>query len=213
MLETACRPGELLSPQWADVNLERGELTIRAAKSKTRTERILPISARLHGVLEMRQCDPAGARMPADAYVFGDAVGRQAKSVRKEWERVRDEVGLHGFGPDAVAGGRGMQEITHHGLGDPAVRLDEPVAEVHRLGDDVKVVVEMPGVSEEDLNIRLDGEELMIDAAGSIRTYHTHADVPPVDPKSLQHSLRNGVLEVTLHALPETPVQEPSGKI
>jgi integrase len=97
MLETACRPGELLSLQWGDVNLERGELTIRAAKSKTRTERILPISARLRGVLDMRQCDPAGARLAADAYVFGDAVGRQAKSVRKEWERVRDKVGLHGF--------------------------------------------------------------------------------------------------------------------
>ena len=86
---------------------------------------------------------------------------------------------------------------------------DEPIAEVHRIGDDVKVVVEMPGVSEEDLNIRLDGQELMIDAAGSILTYHTHACVPSVDPKFLQHSLRNGVLEVTLHALPETPVIEP----
>ncbi len=90
---------------------------------------------------------------------------------------------------------------------------DEPVAEVHHLGDDVKVVVGMPGVSEASLNIRLDGQELTIDAAGSIRTYHTHANVPPVDPNSLQHSLRNGVLEVTLHALPETPVQEPCGII
>lgn len=97
MLETACRPGELLSLQWGDVNLERGELTIRAAKSKTRTERILPISARLRGVLEMRQSDPTGTRFGAEAYVFGDAVGRQAKSVRKEWETVREKVGLAGF--------------------------------------------------------------------------------------------------------------------
>ena len=88
---------------------------------------------------------------------------------------------------------------------------DEPVAEVHRIGDDVKVVVEMPRVSEEGLNIRLDGEELIIDAAGSIRTYHTHADVPPVDPKSLQHSLRNGVLEVTVRVLPEREMQEGCG--
>jgi Phage integrase family len=53
--------------------------------------------ALLRGVLEMRKCDAAGARLPADAYVFGDEVGRQAKSVRKEWERVRDKVGLQGF--------------------------------------------------------------------------------------------------------------------
>lgn len=90
---------------------------------------------------------------------------------------------------------------------------DEPVAEIHRIGNDVKVVVEMPGVSDESLNIRLDGLELIIDAAGSIRTYHTRVGVPPVDPKSLQHSLRNGVLEVTLRVLPESPDKAPCGEI
>jgi integrase len=94
MLETACRPGELLSLQWADVNMERGELTIRASKSKTRTERILPVSARLRGVLEMRRCDPAGKEFGPEAYVFGDEIGRQVKSVRKEWEHVRGQAGL-----------------------------------------------------------------------------------------------------------------------
>jgi len=88
---------------------------------------------------------------------------------------------------------------------------DEKVAEVHRIGDDVKVVVEMPGVSEEDLNIRLDGQDLMIDAAGSMRTYHTHAEIPPVDHGSLQHSIRNGVLEVTMRVLPEKEIQEGCG--
>ncbi len=97
MLETACRPGELLSLQWGDVNLDRGELTIRAPKSKTRTERILPISARLRAVLEMRQHDPAGEPFGQEAYVFGDEVGRQSTSVRKEWERVRVKAGLADF--------------------------------------------------------------------------------------------------------------------
>jgi integrase len=32
MLDTACRPGEILSLQWADVSLDRHELTIRAEK-------------------------------------------------------------------------------------------------------------------------------------------------------------------------------------
>ena len=81
---------------------------------------------------------------------------------------------------------------------------EEPVAEVHCIGDDVKVVVEMPGVSEENLNIRLDGRELTIDAAGSIRRFHTRTGIPPVDPATLQHSLKNGVLEVTLRILPES---------
>ncbi len=97
MLETACRPGELLSLQWSDVNLERGEITIRAERSKTRTERILPISARLRGVLEMRQYDPAGEPFPADAHVFGDEAGRRNKAVRKEWEEARKKANLTDF--------------------------------------------------------------------------------------------------------------------
>ncbi len=97
MLETACRPGEILSLQWADVNLERGELTIRAAKSKTRTERTLPISARLRAVLEMRRTDPTGEEHGPDAYVFGDELGREVKTVRDEWEKAREAAGLGDF--------------------------------------------------------------------------------------------------------------------
>lgn len=39
MLETCCRPGEILSLQWQDVDLETRELTIRAEKAKTRRAR------------------------------------------------------------------------------------------------------------------------------------------------------------------------------
>jgi HSP20 family protein len=84
----------------------------------------------------------------------------------------------------------------------------EPAPEIHRIGEDVKVVVEMPGVSEENVNIRLDGQSLTIDAAGCVHTYYTHAEVPPVDPASMQHSLKNGVLEVTIRVLPEKDEKE-----
>ena len=42
LLETACRPGEILSLQWKDVSLERNEIIVRAEKAKTRTARIVP---------------------------------------------------------------------------------------------------------------------------------------------------------------------------
>jgi len=45
----------------------------------------------------MRQCDPAGEQFGPDAYVFGDEVGRQSTSVRKEWEKVRAKAGLDDF--------------------------------------------------------------------------------------------------------------------
>jgi integrase len=98
MLDTACRPGELLSLQWKDVNLKRREFTVRAQKSKTRTGRIVPISTRLLATLELRKLDPAG-RQPhkSDAYVFGNEVGERSKSVHTAWTNAAKRAGLKGL--------------------------------------------------------------------------------------------------------------------
>ena len=70
---------------------------IEATKAKTRTARILPISTRLKGVLEMRRLDPSGQEFGPEAYVFGNEVGEQVKSVREAWEAARDAAGLAGL--------------------------------------------------------------------------------------------------------------------
>lgn len=85
-LETGCRKGELLSLQWADVSLSRGEIVIRAEKAKTRTRRVIAVSPRLKAVLLMLRLDPAGQEQVPMAYVFGDAVGGQIGSFATAWE-------------------------------------------------------------------------------------------------------------------------------
>jgi integrase len=85
-LETCCREGELLSLQWCDVSLDRGELTLRAAKTKDREDRVVPISRRLRGVLEMVRFDPAGEPMSPAAYPFGDELGRRAGDTKRAWQ-------------------------------------------------------------------------------------------------------------------------------
>ena len=97
MLDTACRPGEIFNLQVRDVSMTRRELTIRAVTEKTRRERILPISKRLLAVLELRLLDPAGHPLPQDAYVFGNVLGEQAKSVRTAWNNTCEAIGLEGF--------------------------------------------------------------------------------------------------------------------
>ena len=97
LLETACRPGEILSLQWRDVSLERDEILIRAEKAKTRSPRIIPISKRLRAVLELRQLDPRGESFGPDAFVFGDTVGRRVKSVREAWRTACSKAGISGF--------------------------------------------------------------------------------------------------------------------
>lgn len=97
MLDTCCRPGEILSLQWGDVDLAGRELVIRAEKAKTRRARRLPISTRLLAVLQMRRTGPDGQPFGPEAYVFGDAIGGRVVSIRTAWEAARQRAGLEDF--------------------------------------------------------------------------------------------------------------------
>ncbi len=85
-LESCCRKGELLWLTWRDVNLDRREMMIRAERTKTRTGRVLPLSARLVAVLTHAATDPAGHPFGPDRFVFGDAIGRRVRDVKRAWE-------------------------------------------------------------------------------------------------------------------------------
>jgi HSP20 family protein len=102
----------------------------------------------------------------------------------------------------------GMPEIP-----PPSSRLThEPVAEVHRIGDETKVVAELPGATGESIRLDVKGNMLIIDAGDAENHYHTTADLPPVEAASMQRSLRNGVLEVTFRNLVEAPGTTEPGK-
>ena len=93
-LETGCRLGELLLLRWQEVNLGRREVRILAHTAKDDEDRILPMSARLLGVLEMARHDPAGHVFGPEAYVFGTEVGERAKSVKAAWQRACRKAGV-----------------------------------------------------------------------------------------------------------------------
>ena len=97
MLDTACRPGEVLNVKARDVSIARRELTIRAVTAKARTERIQPISTQLLAVLELRLLDPAGRPLPPNACVFGNGLGRRVKSAVTAWNKTCAAIGLEGF--------------------------------------------------------------------------------------------------------------------
>lgn len=77
---------------------------------------------------------------------------------------------------------------------------EEPVPEVHAIGDEVKVIVELPGIGEDALRLDLRETTLIIDAGDADRHYRTSAEIPAVDPASMRQSIKNGVLEVTFTA-------------
>jgi HSP20 family protein len=100
------------------------------------------------------------------------------------------------IGNDGAQGG--AQEIPAPSSG--ATR--EPVAEVHQIGDETRVVAGLPGVTGEEIRLDVNGRTLIIDAGDAEHHYRTVAGLPPVDPASMQRSFRNGVLEVSFRNLP-----------
>ena len=93
-VETGCRRGELLSLEWADVNLQRNELTIRAEKAKDGDTRTLPISQRLKGVIRWSRQAPDGTDHPPTAYVFGDVLGGQVHHPKRQWLTACRRAGI-----------------------------------------------------------------------------------------------------------------------
>lgn len=96
-LETCCRNDELLSLQWRDISLGRREVMLRATKTKTSTDRVIPISDRLQAVLELVRHDPTGQPFGPLAYVFGDELGRRIKSAKRAWQTA--VLKAHGHTP------------------------------------------------------------------------------------------------------------------
>ena len=117
---------------------------------------------------------------------------------------------VHGYRIEYLNGNpvQGMAETPL----SPPRSTHEPVAEVHRIGDETKVITELPGATEEMIRLDVRGNTLVIDAGDAENHYHTTADLPPVEAASMQKSFRNGVLEVTFRNLPDTEATHEPGK-
>ncbi|MFP3492232.1 MAG: Hsp20/alpha crystallin family protein, partial [Vulcanisaeta sp.] len=84
----------------------------------------------------------------------------------------------------------------------PIIEEDiEPLTDVIEEEDSVKVIMDMPGVDKDKINIRIseDGKKLIISARDTDRRYYKEVDLPTeVDPSQSKATYRNGVLTVEL---------------
>lgn len=70
--------------------------------------------------------------------------------------------------------------------------------DIYEEDDRLRVVADIPGVSKEAIDLKCDGEQLTIDAAGDQREYHERVQLPArVDENSADASYNNGILEVS----------------
>lgn len=77
----------------------------------------------------------------------------------------------------------------------PKIEIVEPNVDVFDEKDRIKVIAELPGVSEEDITVKLSGREIVIDAATKERRYHKAIELP-CDVKDMKKRYKNGILEL-----------------
>jgi integrase len=120
MLDTGCRPGEILSLQWSDVSLERREFVVIAAKAKTRRERVVPVSRRLLDVLQERRLNSHGNAWPLNAFVFGNHAGERSRCVRTAWQAACRRAGINSLQ---------LRDLRH----EAGSRFDETGVPIHQV--------------------------------------------------------------------------------
>lgn len=111
--------------------------------------------------------------------------------------------GVYGFSIKTAVGGKPIVEtfgnIKKTPKGPVVDEEREPLTDVFDEKDEVVVIAEMPGVSEEGVSVDLKGDILEISAAGKNRKYRKEVLLPAQFKKeTLSYTYKNGILEVRI---------------
>ncbi|SRR5581483_7233902 len=112
-------------------------------------------------------------------YGYSVKIGSDGKPV------VRKFGNIDAF-PNLLGGGLAVKEER------------EPLVDVIKGENEIRIVAEVPGVNKEDLRLSADENSLTIESVTGQPRYHKKIDLPEiVDPKSAKSTYKNGILEVS----------------
>src|SRR6478672_2956778 len=161
--------------------------------------------------------------------MFNDVSSKAPKDLVREYQtsdgaKVR-EVGpiVYGYsmtiGPDGKPHVRefgnvkaGKNIVGQHLGAKPQISAErEPLSDITSTENEVKVILEMPGIKKEDIKINAYDEKVEIKTADNAqRKYHKILDLPKqADLETARSTYNNGILEVTFDKKKE---QKPKGK-
>ena len=111
--------------------------------------------------------------------------------------------GVYGFSLKFGLGGKPVIEqfgnINTTDSGATIAETREPLVDVFDEGDYLSVVLELPGVEEENVNYEINGDIFILSARAGDRKYNKELLLPcPVDSRPMESTYRNGILEVKL---------------
>lgn len=127
-------------------------------------------------------------------YGYTMTIGPDGKPMVREFGNIKSP--LRG-GPNA--------------FGMPLISAErEPLSDVTTTDKEVKVVVEMPGVSKENIKIQAYDNKVEIRSNDPKRKYHEIIDIPPeADVETVKSKYNNGILEIMFNKKEQT---KPKGK-
>lgn len=146
-----------------------------------------------------------------DFFDFDDEFDR----IRKEMERMFEEAfkdpikgEVKGYGPyiygfSMNVGPDGKPIVREFGNVKPKLKglrnEREPLVDVIEEKDRITVIVELPGISREDIRLNCTESNLSIKVDNPQRKYNTMIELPAkVRPNSAKANYKNGVLEINL---------------
>src|SRR6476619_5562612 len=161
--------------------------------------------------------------------MFNDVSSNAPKDLVREYQtsdggKVR-EVGPIVYGYSMTIGPDGKQHVREFGnvkagknivgqhLGaKPQISAErEPLSDITTTDNEVKVILEMPGIKKEDIKINAYDEKVEIKTSDNAqRKYHKILDLPKqADLETARSTYNNGILEVTFDKRKE---KKPKGK-
>ncbi len=112
--------------------------------------------------------------------------------------------GVFGFSIKTAVGGKAVElepfgNVKKTPKGPTVEEEREPICDVFDEKEEIVVMAEMPGISEEGISLDLKGDILEIKAVSKDRKYRKEVLLPQkVKPDTLTSSYKNGILEVRM---------------
>lgn len=130
--------------------------------------------------------------------------GEEETTLTREVEALGGKLkGVYGFTVRTGLGGKPVIEqfgnIQETERGPVVTETREPMVDLLDEGDQLVVIVELPGIDEKDIQLQVHGDILEMSASTRDRSYEKEIMLPSsVDSDSLESSYRNGILEIRL---------------
>jgi HSP20 family protein len=149
---------------------------------------------------------------------FEDIEKKVPKDLVREYDTLQGgkvrEVGPLVYGYSMTVGPDGKPKVKEFGNVKPSRRLGfrtglsrpeisdemEPLADITTTDNDIRVVIEMPGLSKDKIKVDTYEDKVEVKSDDPQRKYHKIVELPPeADIETARCAYKNGILEITFN--------------